>query len=370
LRGENVPEQEKTPGQIAEERIKPDHYEPARYMDAKRMDLSNLDLTELPESLGRLAQRRWDVLGFGAVAVDDILYVDSYPAPDSKTRVRAKRREGGGLTGTALVAAARLGARAAYCGVLGEDELSRFTLEQLEREGVDCLPVLRRATARPYHSVIVVDRSTGQRSVLASDEGVVDYPVAEVTDELISNCRVLFVDHHGVETACRAARLAHRRGIPVVADIERLNVDGIHDLIALVDHLVIGIELGHRLSGESEPQAIVSKLLHQDRTCCVVTDGARGCWYAANEGAARHVPAIPIQVVDTTGCGDVFHGVYAACIAQGEAVDTAIQVATAAAGLKATQPGGRSGIPDRAAIDHLIGTRNCGDGGADAAPVD
>jgi sulfofructose kinase len=58
--------------------------------------------------------------------------------------------------------------------------------------------------------------------------------------------------------------------------------------------------------------------------------------------------------VDTTGCGDVFHGAYAACIARGERVDMAIQVASAAAGLKATQPGGRRGIPDRAAVDRFL----------------
>jgi sulfofructose kinase len=58
--------------------------------------------------------------------------------------------------------------------------------------------------------------------------------------------------------------------------------------------------------------------------------------------------------VDTTGCGDVFHGAYAACIAQGESVDTAVRIATAAAGIKATQPGGRAGIPGRAAIDRFL----------------
>lgn len=51
---------------------------------------------------------RWDVLGLGAVAVDELLYVDGYPAPNTKMRLRARRRQRGGLAGTALVAAARL----------------------------------------------------------------------------------------------------------------------------------------------------------------------------------------------------------------------------------------------------------------------
>ena len=54
--------------------------------------------------------------GLGVTAVDDLLYVDHFPRPDTKIPVRETRRQGGGLAATALVAAARQGARAAYCG--------------------------------------------------------------------------------------------------------------------------------------------------------------------------------------------------------------------------------------------------------------
>ena len=60
----------------------------------------------------------WGVLGLGAIAVDDLLYVDHYPAADSKMIIAGRKRQGGGLAGTALVAAARLGVSAAYAGLL------------------------------------------------------------------------------------------------------------------------------------------------------------------------------------------------------------------------------------------------------------
>jgi len=86
----------------------------------------------------------------------------------------------------------------------------------------------------------------------------------------------------------------------------------------------------------------------------VVTGGELGCWYSEHGGDVHHLPALKVQAVDTTGCGDVFHGAYAACLAQGESAHKALKVATVAAGLKATQPGGRSGIPDRATIDRVL----------------
>ena len=71
---------------------------------------------------------RWDVLGMGVSAVDDLVYVDHYPEPDSKLPVKKALRQLGGVTAMALVAAARMGARAAYCSVLGDDDLSECVI--------------------------------------------------------------------------------------------------------------------------------------------------------------------------------------------------------------------------------------------------
>lgn len=296
----------------------------------------------------------WDVLGLGVVTVDDLIYVADYPMPGSKKPIQAQQRQGGGLTGTALVAAARLGARAAYAGVLGDDELSRFTLEELAREGVDCIPVLRRSQARPIHSLVIVDQSTGQRTILYTSTGFTQRRAEEISHELVANCRLLFVDHLTGAGGLRAVELARVHGIPIVADIEREDGPGLADLIRLVDHLIVGVDLAGRLTGENEPGDMVGALLEGGRACAVVTAGEHGCWYAERGGRVWHCPAFQVQVVDTTGCGDVFHGAYAACIAQGEAVDSAVLVATAAAGLKATQAGGRAGIPDRDTIDRYL----------------
>jgi sugar/nucleoside kinase (ribokinase family) len=298
----------------------------------------------------------WDVLGFGAVAVDDLIYLDGYPSPDSKVLIRDERREGGGLAGTALVAAARLGARAAYAGVLGDDELSRFTIAELERDGVDCTLVQHQPGARPYHSTIIVDRSTGGRTILVSAAGVTSPAAGSYPGETIAACRVLLVDGTVAAFAVEAVRTAHQRGIPVVADLERLSGPEVLELVREVDHLIVGAEFAGWVTGESEPAAMVRALRRLRQAACVVTAGERGCWYAASETGdeVRHVPACRVQAVDTTGCGDVFHGAYAACLARREGVARAVIVATVAAGLKATRPGGRSGIPDLKTVERYL----------------
>jgi sulfofructose kinase len=73
---------------------------------------------------GAMDRAPLDILGVGSVAVDDLLAVAAYPPADAKARVLRRERQCGGLTGTALVTAARSGARCGYAGVVGTDELS------------------------------------------------------------------------------------------------------------------------------------------------------------------------------------------------------------------------------------------------------
>jgi sugar/nucleoside kinase (ribokinase family) len=134
----------------------------------------------------------WDILGFGAVAVDDLIYLDAFPAPDSKARVRERERHGGGLCATALVAAARLGSKCAYAGVLGDDELSRFSIEELEKAGVDVSQVLGSESARPNHATILVEMKHKTRTILSDNRGVTPFPFDEITSQVLGAVRVVF----------------------------------------------------------------------------------------------------------------------------------------------------------------------------------
>jgi sulfofructose kinase len=116
--------------------------------------------------------KSFDILGIGCVSVDDLLYVSgSFPGADTKTRVLSWDRQCGGLTGTALVAAARLGARCAFAGLLGFDDLSRIVEENFVREGVDTSHAPRAKDAPVPHAVIVVASETRTRNIFYRIEG-------------------------------------------------------------------------------------------------------------------------------------------------------------------------------------------------------
>jgi sulfofructose kinase len=300
---------------------------------------------------------QFDVLGLGCLAVDDLLYVEQYPAADSKIRVRRRQRQGGGLTGTALVAAARMGAACQYAGCLGNDALSQFYRQRLSEEGVGLGHSRCDESVRPVHSIIVVDESTRTRTIFFDMEGSAraadDWP----PESVVRSARVLFVDSFGVPGMIRAARIARAANIPVVADFEHFPDDqNFAELVRLADHPILPLDFARKLTGCVEPTDILRALWTPERQTVVITGGAIGCWYldAADPSVPQHQPAFRVAVVDTTGCGDVFHGVYAATLAQGFDLPTRTRWAAAAAALKATAYGGQSGIPKRAFVEQFL----------------
>jgi sugar/nucleoside kinase (ribokinase family) len=295
-----------------------------------------------------------DLFGFGIVAVDDLIEVPYFPPPGGKLEVISRHRQGGGLCATALVTAARLGLKCVYGGFLGRNELSEFTRETFRREGVGLVEDMTYPEAEPFHSFILVDRGTGERTIFYSRQKVVEPNPRNIRADLIAVSRALFVDHLGPEGTIQACKVARKLGIPIFADIESVNESAVREVINLTDHLIVSIRLALELTGCDDAESTVISLA-QNRACTVVTDGSRGCWYVdAQDPHVKHLPAFKVDVVDTTGCGDVFHGAYAAALLSGMSIPESIRFAAAAAAIKATRPGGQLGIADRATVEQFL----------------
>ncbi len=298
--------------------------------------------------------KQWDVLALGNTAVDDLLYVPHFPAADVKMQVICSQRQCGGLAATAIVAASRLGATTAYAGALGDDELSRLVEATLTIEGVDTTHVVNREDARPIHSRIIVGQN-GSRNIFYEVGGFSGADENQPDEGVIKAARVLLVDRWGVEGMLRAMKIARAEQIPVVGDIERSDFEGFEAWLEWVDHLIVPEGFACRLTGTDTPAEAAHKLWADSRAVVAVTAGETGCWVLTGaEEEVQHFPAYTVEAVDTTGCGDVFHGAYAAALAQGQDVADCIRFAAAASALKATQPGGQSGIPIRTAVEEFL----------------
>jgi sulfofructose kinase len=298
----------------------------------------------------------YDVIGMGVCAFDLVIEVGRCPGPDEKLRADSVRQQGGGLVGTALVAAARLGGRCAYLGALGDDTFGNFCVSEFEKEGVDTRFISRPAGASALVAVIVADRSAGTRMILWTDEGAPRLGPDAVSADVVRRARVLHVDNYFPEAALAGARLARSLGVTVTMDLERQD-ERTGEFLSLGDYAIVPEDFARLRYGsegaEEGAQALYEEVAPHGGRAAVVTCGVRGS-YAVTACGPIAQPAYRAPVVDTTGCGDVYHGAFALGLARGWELGRIMQCAAAAAALKCRKLGGRAGIPTMPELEAFL----------------
>jgi sugar/nucleoside kinase (ribokinase family) len=284
--------------------------------------------------------KKYDVLGAGIAAVDDLIYVSDYPQVDCKVPVHGSTRQGGGPACTAIAAVGSLGGQAAYVARFGSNDLSRFIESALERRGVDISHIAEDPAGGPYHSVIVVDGS-GHRNVFYNPALYKPVDTDDLPAALIQSATLVLLDHITEPALTLVAAKVRALGVPVLGDIEGCS-ESAKDMAALTDYLIVPKAWAFWASDARDLREACSFLARTQRLATVVTDSAGGCYCCSStDPTVRHFPAFKVDVFDTNGCGDTFHGAFALAVARGLTVEDAIAFASAAAALKAMAAGGQ-----------------------------
>jgi sulfofructose kinase len=310
-----------------------------------------IPLALLPE-----ASRPIDVLTVGLNSMDLLAVVEPYPPRNSKQRLRTFAQLPGGQAASAAVGLARLGWRTEYIGRFGSDGFGQAGADSLEREGVKVTRVVRVPDATSHFSIILVDRETGERTVLWDRHPDIALTAEDISDEAVASARVVLVDCHETAAVTSVASRARRAGARTVLDVERVR-PGIDALLREIDVIIAAEHFPVDLTGKRELGAALDTLQRETGAAIVcVTLGERGSLARCN-GMEVHMPAFLVDVVDTTGAGDVFRaGFIAAWLEHGEAaeLETVLRYANAVAALKCRELGARTGAPTREEVHAFL----------------
>ena len=119
--------------------------------------------------------RPFQLVGLGLNAVDWICLLPHYPEHNSKVQIDEMYKLGGGQVATASALGARYGLKVRYVGRVGDDEIGKFSLQDLQKESMDlsCLQTVPGAVSQ--FAVILVDRPTGERTILWDRDPALHY---------------------------------------------------------------------------------------------------------------------------------------------------------------------------------------------------
>ena len=300
------------------------------------------------------------VIGIGLATLDVLLRHTEMPTWERGGTTRAFRLDGGGLVGTAMVAAARLGARAGFVGTAGTDEAAELKLRSMVACGVDLTRLVRRTGPEDQLVLVHVHAETGER-VFTRIEPWLARPVQpeELDRDYLESADFLHVDGSHLAATRQAAQWMRAAGKQVVMDGSKTDSpvsEGLRSLVPLVDVLITGSGFARGLTGEDDIWRAGEAILAMGPRVFVETVGEAGS-YTITPQERFHTPAFAVDVVDTTGAGDVYHGAYIVGMLNGWDARRCALFATAAAALKCEHLGGRSGIPSPEEVVRLLRAR-------------
>jgi sulfofructose kinase len=298
----------------------------------------------------------FDVVGLGVSTVDVVTLVDHFPRPEEVQRAAAMTVQGGGPVATAMVTLARLGASTAMVDVLGDDWRGALIRDEFQREGVSVEFIQQRRDCTSSTACIVTEQATAGRSIVYAPGTAPDLSPDDVPRAAIESCRFLHVNGRHWDACLHAVRIARSANVPVSFDggAHRYRPE-LQDLVPFTDVCIVARQFAEEYTRTTAIPAAADILLSCGPGIVVITDGVRGSWVYSRGGTAFHQAAFVLpQVVDTTGCGDSYHGAFLFGLLKGMALEKTAEFASAVAALNSQGLGGRGGLPTLAQVESFL----------------
>lgn len=296
-----------------------------------------------------------EVVGLGQACVDYLGRVPSYPREDGKVELLELQSQCGGPASTALVTLSRLGIKTSFLGSVSDDPIGVEILKGLRADQVDFSFLKITPGYTSQFAFIAVSPESGNRTIFWHRGSVPPLLSKEVDLSPFPLAKVLHLDGLMIEASIEAARQARALGMKVVMDAGTMR-EGSLDLVSQTDVLIASERFTSPLVGEHSPaEKALEALSGFGPQEIVITLGSRGSvgW---DRGRITNQRAFPVDAVDTTGAGDVYHGAYIYALLKGLDMKSCMRFASATSALKCKATGARAGIPTLAAVLDLLET--------------
>jgi ribokinase len=298
----------------------------------------------------------YDVVGLGQCCIDYLGLVKQYPDINEKEEVSNLTIQGGGPVATAMVTLSRLGASTTFIGKISDDYFGRLIKDSLTSESVNIDHIIIEKDKRSQFAYIVIEKETGKRTILWSRATVSPLRREEINRDVINTAKVLLLDGLMKEGSMSAAEYAREAGVKVVVDAGSMR-EGALALVNLSDYFITSEDFAKQFSYGKDPKTVAMELLELGAKTVIVTLGEKGSICVTPE-KYFYQPAFKVKTVDTTGCGDVFHGAFIFGLLQKWDLNETMRFASATAALKCRKIGGRTAIPALRDVEEFLENDN------------
>lgn len=288
---------------------------------------------------------KYDVVGIGGATVDHLCVVDHFPEEDEKIVPSFSSIQGGGQAANAIACLARLGAKTAMIGTVGEGAIGKHAIDTLKEEGVDTDHMTVQEGHAPALSSIIINDEKSTRTIVADRGRLEKFIINDDMYDVIKSAKIIHSDAHFPEENMKLLKFARENGVKICVDSEP-HTPNAKEFVNVADYLIVSRRFVEELFHHDYEKAL-NEFIEAGAEIAIITLGKYGAiGMQKGDKECTTVTEYPVdKVVDTTGAGDVFHGAFLYALLQDWDLKKNMQFANVCAGLKCTKIGGRLGMP-------------------------
>ena len=292
-----------------------------------------------------------DVIGIDHPCIDFLAHVDKIPPTNKGTRLKESGWQGGGNVATALVALGRLGIKTGIIGVVGDDDYGSFIKADFERHNVDTSSLVFDKGQSTSFSLCISERETLGRNIMFKHGTIRKLEISDLNKEQITKAKYIHLT--GMNPVSKQAAIwAKEAGVKVAIDAD-YNHKETEENLHLIDVFIASENYYKSMFKDDKFEENCKALQKRGPEVVVFTFGERGC-LGVDKNSFFQIPIFKVDVIDTTGAGDVFHGAFIFGLLKGWDIKKTAQFASAVSAIKCTRVGGRAGIPDYNTVDKFL----------------
>lgn len=249
-------------------------------------------------------KKDFEIIGCGSVLIDELSVLPKYPSADEKIEVIKTQKQLGGPVPTALRALAKLGLlNTAFIGKIGDDDKGAFIKRELCKSNVESSLLIQEINATSGHSNVWIDNITGTRTI-AYTSGTLT-PITSLDLQTLPTAKFLHLDGREPEAAYSLIKKYKETNTYISIDTGNFRESTLK-LIPLCDIVIMPKRFAIAMFGENPMKVLLSKIKdkYKEPSLYIITDGVNGS-VASYKNETITQNAFSINVVDTTGAGDV-----------------------------------------------------------------
>jgi ribokinase len=276
----------------------------------------------------------------GSLNADLVVRTDRFPKPGETLHGSDLAILPGGKSANQAVAAGRLGGTVRMIGAVGDDGNGALLRDSVAAAGADTTHVAVREGTATGTAVITVDAS-GENTIVISGGANATLTPDDLPAEALRDAAVLGLCLEvSIDVVLAAARAANEAGVTVLTNLSPFG-DVPRELLDLTDVLLVNEHEAAALGDHGVARSIVTR-------------GGDGSVVHDGDAAPVEVPAMPVEAVDTTGCGDAFMGAVALRLAAGDTLLEAARFAAGVGAYAATGAGAQASYPTTAQLEAFL----------------